>query len=138
MSAKYQSMVDATFQQEKESAKKVADKTKPNCTEIRFTGIAAIYPEDLDTVNRSNNKADLLAAHPLVCKTVSGGRNYNGAILNPYSRTTCKGISHFQNHKATVKSWTTESYYIGTNVDLNTGRTPLAMWINRASATCSK
>lgn len=138
VSAKYQAMVDATFQQERESVKQAADKTKPNCTEIKFTGIAAIYPEDLATVNRSKDKADLLAAHPLVCNTVSGGRNYNGAILNPYSRTTCKGISYFQNQRAIIQSWTANAYYIGTNVDLNTGRTPLAMWINRTSATCSK
>lgn len=138
ISDKYQAMLDGAFQRERDDANKISEKTKPNCTDIRFTGIGAIYPEDLATVNRSNDKEDLLSAHPLVCNTVSGGRNYNGAVMNPYSRTTCKGASYFQNHKAKIQSWTADMYYIGTNVDFNTGRMPVAMWINRSNATCSK
>lgn len=138
IAAKYQAMVDEIFQKERDAQNRISEKTKPTCREIKFTGIGAFFPEDLNTVNKSKNKAELLDEYPMVCNTVSGGRNYNGAILNPWSRTQCKGIGFFQNQRGFIQSWTSDAYYVASDVNFNTGRMPVALWINRTSATCVK
>ena len=139
IAAKYQALLDEDSQREREAINSSREKIKPSCTSIRFTGIAAVYPEDLATVNRSNDKDDLLSAHPMYCqKQTYGGRVVNGAVINPKSMTRCKGIGYFKNHKAEVMDWNDKSYYISTNVDFDTGRMPMAIWINKSDAVCSK
>jgi hypothetical protein len=127
----------AAKEKERLEQEAVSAKTKPKCENIVFTGIAANFREDIATTNKSKDIADILSAHPLVCETVSGGRNFNGAIMEPYSRTKCKGVALLKNHRAKIIDWTPDMYYVSTEVDFDTGRMPLALWINRSSARCA-
>jgi len=136
--AQLKAQADAEQQAKQERRERLQQRIKPECTRIVFSGVAAAHREDLDTVNGASDKGALVAAHPLACETVSGGRSVNGAILNPWSRTTCRGVGLFRGQAATVQDWTQNKYWVATNVDLDTGRRPLALWINRADARCAK
>lgn len=136
---KNQALLNEATKKEKELNQIKSEKTNPNCEYITFTGVATVYPEDLVSLNKIKDKKDAISAYPLVCETKSGGTQLrDGGVLNPYSFTKCKGFSYFEKKKAKIVRWTADSYVVATNVDFNTGRMPLTMFINRQGAVCSK
>lgn len=119
--------------------KKEKEKIRPKCKSVYFTGYAAINSNHLAQVHHSDTPDELMAYNPIICtKKAWGGRLLrDGGIVNRNSMINCKGIGYFTHKIGTVIDWSSDILKIQTEVDFNTGRRPLDLYIVRKDAQCN-
>jgi hypothetical protein len=127
---------------EEAAIKRMRRATKPECMNIRFTGVAApaplaitttmlipstgtrpIHANIIEYVLASPDIEDTLARNPIRC-------------TNHYR--SCKGLAYFEDHKGRIVDWNKDLYGIDTAVDFNSGRKDIQLTIRRKDAVCAK
>lgn len=105
------------------------ENTKPKCTNIRFTGVAAAayFSEYIEQVLASRDIEDTLARNPIQCQG-----------LNMFGDLHCTGLAYFKNHKGRIVDWNRKFYFIDSPVDFNSGRKNMKLAIRRKDAVCLK
>lgn len=120
LSAKYQAMVDAAFQRQRDEAEKAKEETSPSCSEIVFTGIAsAAAPALIEQALASSDIEDTLARNPITCNGFS-----------------CYGIGYFSDQEGRIVNWDRDYYFVNSAVDFNVGRRDILLAIKREGAIC--
>jgi len=113
---------------ELEQANAIAEqeRTNPNCSAFRFSGIAVGgSPRNLSVARDYPDLAELLKQNPLLCTA--------NALVQAYS---CKGVGFFTEQKAIVLSWSKDWVYALTSLELTYGAQNSVLYINRKDARC--
>jgi hypothetical protein len=112
-------------------------RSAPPCMDLMVTGYATVYPNVLSQIYASQNASEALAYNPLQCETsVSGGHEYLGATIGGSQITQCKGITWLDGKQAHVLDWAKDMLRVGTEVDFDSGRRRVALFVRRRDATC--
>ncbi|MCP5344561.1 MAG: hypothetical protein H7A05_08065 [Pseudomonadales bacterium] len=120
LSAKYQAIVDAEVQRQRNEAERVKEETKPSCSNIVFTGIAsAAAPALIEQALSSSDIDDTLARNPITCSGFS-----------------CYGIGYFSYQEGRIVNWDRNYYFVNSAVDFDVGRRDILLAIKREDATC--
>jgi hypothetical protein len=117
---------------EEAAIKRMRRATKPECMNIRFTGVAApvpifgMYPAKaaIENVLASPDIEDTLARKPIQCNN----GNYRA----------CQGFAYFEDHKGRILRWDKDLYYVDAAVDFNSGRKNIQLAVRRKDAVCAK
>lgn len=109
----------------------------PPCNVVLVTGYAAVYPNNLERIYASPNARDLLAYNPLQCETVvRAGHEFQGATIGGSQITQCKGITWLEGKLSRVADWSKDMIRVSTEIDFDTGRRPVALFVRRQDAIC--
>lgn len=120
---------EATKREENRIREQERQATKPECANIRFTGVATspFYRSAIAQVLASRDIEDTLARNPIRCD----------GEYNIFGKHNCTGVAFFKNHKGRIINWDKSFYIVNTPLDFNIGRRNVELAIRRQDAVCA-